>query len=181
MTIKHSVRSWHRPPHIYQDDTVYFITVRALNKLRYFDTDEKKDILSDVIQKGCEMFSIELSAWILLDNHYHILVEISTGRDVPQFVNNVNANSSRLLNKLDNSIGRKIWHQYFDRCIRNEKDYWTRFNYIHHNCIKHGYSNRMEDYQYSSYRSLVEEKGTEWMEDVFRSYPIVDFSVEGEI
>jgi len=171
----------HRPPHIYRGDTLYFTTSSTVNKARFFDSDEKKNILFDVIHKACERFTKELSAWTVLDNHYHILVEIQKGRDVPRLINNINANSSRLLNNLENSSGRQIWYQYFDRCIRNEKDYWRRFNYVHHNCVKHGYANRMEDYQYSSYRSWAKEKGIEWMEDVFASYPIVDFSVEGEV
>lgn len=179
--IKYSAKIRHRPLHIYKDDTIYFITISTMNKTRYFNSDKKKDILLDVIHKACEKFLIQLSVWVVLDNHYHILGKIDKGEKVPQFINNINANSSRLLNILERCKGRRIWHQYFDRCIRNEKDYWARFNYVHYNCIKHGYAECMRDYKYSSYRLWLKDKGSEWMSDVFTNYPIVDFSAEGEV
>jgi len=135
----------------------------------------------DVIYRACSKFIIELSAWAILDNHYHILVEIKRGRDIPMLINNIHTNSSRLLNELEDSMGRKIWYQYYDRCIRSEKDYWTRFNYIHQNCVKHRYSKNIEGYKYSSYQEWIRDKGAEWMADVLTNYPIVDFSVEGEV
>lgn len=171
----------HRPPHIYKDAVIYFITCSTANKLRLFDKEQKKEMLLEVIFKACDRFTKQLLAWTVLDNHYHVLVESDKGEKLAQFVNNINANSSRILNKFENCIGRKIWYQYFDRCIRDEKDYWTRFNYMHHNCIKHGYAKSMEDYKYSSYSRWVKDKGIEWMNDVFDTYPIIDFSVEGEV
>ena len=171
----------HRPPHIYIDDTIYFITAGTVNKAKYFDNDKKKGILLDVINKACRKFLLDLIAWTILDNHYHILTGIDIGEKVPKFVNNLNANSSRLLNQHDKCQGRKVWHQYFDRCIRQEEDYWTRFNYIHHNCVKHGYSDNMRDYKYSSYCQWIEDEGEEWMNNVLETYPVLDFTPEGEV
>ncbi len=168
MTAKQSVKSWHRPLHIYKDNSIYFITVRTIDRIKYFNSDKKKDILSDVIHTACEKFCKDLTAWTILDNHYHILVEVDEGKNIPKLVNNINANSSRILNISENCIGRQVWHQYFDRCIRDEKDYWTRFNYTHHNCVKHGYAKSMEDYKYSSYNQWVNDKGVEWMPDSTR-------------
>ena len=182
MATKQSVKSWHRPLHIYKDNSIYFITVRTIDRIKYFNSDDKKDILSDVIHMAekKDILSDVIHAWTILDNHYHILVEVDEGKNIPKLVNNINANSSRILNISENSRGRQVWHQYFDRCIRDEKDYWMRFNYIHHNCVKHEYAKAMEDYKYSSYNQWVNDKGVEWMRDVFTTYPIVDFSVEGD-
>jgi len=69
-----------------------------------------------------------------------------------------------------------VWHNYWDTGIRTEADYWARFNYIHHNPVKHGYVPRTEDWLYSSYRYYLERKGEEWMTDALRRYPIVDFT-----
>jgi putative transposase len=60
--------------------------------------------------------------------------------------------------------------------MRSEKDYWVRFNYIHHNPVKHGYVSQMADWAFSSYCYYHERKGEEWLADTFSQYPIVDFS-----
>ena len=79
--------------------------------------------------------------------------------------------------------GGGVWNQYQDYCIRNEKDFYYHFNYIHHNPVKHKYVNEQSDvlgYEFCSYRKWIEKKGKEWMNDCFEKYPIKDFTVEGE-
>ena len=51
-----------------------------------------------------------------------------------------------------------------------------RFNYIHHNPVKHGYAANMADWDYSSYQYYLSRYGEEWLADSFRRYPIIDFS-----
>jgi len=63
--------------------------------------------------------------------------------------------------------------------VRDERDYWTRFNYIHYNPVKHGYVQSPEKWEYSSYRNIVARKGQEWVDDVWGTYPILEYDFEG--
>ncbi len=83
---------------------------------------------------------------------------------------------SYLVNKKENETGRKVFQNYWDRCIRDEADFWKHFNYIHHNPIKHGCVKNMEDYKFSSYGFWLNKKGKGWLDSCFRLYPIVDFT-----
>jgi putative transposase len=60
--------------------------------------------------------------------------------------------------------------------MRTEKDFWTRFNYIHNNPVKHGYVKRPEEWEFSSYQYYLRTHGPEWLQDVFMSYPVIDYS-----
>jgi len=100
--------------------------------------------------RSVSIFSVELYAWVILDNHYHLLFWLKWGLDLPRFIQNFHTNSSRLLNKLARQENRKVWYQYQDHGIRNEKNFWQHFNYIHHNPIKHGYVKNMADYEFAS-------------------------------
>jgi len=93
-------------------------------------------------------------------------------------INHIHGKFSYLFNKMDKSRGRKVFQNYWDTCIREEKDLWTRFNYIHHNPVKHGYCDRMEGYRFSSFARYLNEKGREWLDDCFMSYPVVDFTLK---
>ena len=170
----------HRPPHYYFDQKIYFITARTINKEKFFNTKEKKNILKKIIKEAGDKFQITFYAWIILDNHYHLLLNISQGKLLSAFMKAINGKSAFLLNKIDKTEKRKIWFNYWDRCIRNEKDFWIRFNYIHHNSIKHGCVKEMKDHQFSSYNNWIEKEGIEWVNDVFEKYPIVDFTVNGD-
>ena len=171
------MRRFH-PPHIYQDNKFYFITTKTFKNRRFFNTLDKKSMFGQSLRTAIEKFSFELVAWVFLDQHYHMIIKVGLGKQLGRFINNLHANSSRLLNKVENKNGRKIWYQYWDRCIRSERDFWTRINYIHHNPVKHGYTVKIEDYLFSSYNSYIETKGKDWMDSCFLDYPIIDFTLE---
>lgn len=169
------------PPHIYLDKTLYFITAKTFHKESFFDTPEKKIVFFECLVKAVQKFNLELIAWVLLINHYHIIVKIKIGKTLGSFINNIHSNSSRLLNKFENKMGRQIWYQYWDRGIRSEKDFYIRLNYIHHNPVKHREVSKMEEYNWSSYNYYVEKYGTEWINDCFKNYPVIDFTLDEDI
>ena len=170
----------HYPPHYYTDNKIYFITARTVDKKRILDTEEKKAILNKAMIEAGNKFNIGFYAWIILDNHYHILINILKGDSISAFMKLINGKSAFLLNGIEKARKRKIWFNYWDTCIRSEKDFWMRFNYIHHNAIKHNYVKKMSDYSFSSYDQWVVKKGIEWMSDAFEKYPIVDFTIEDD-
>lgn len=165
------------PPHIYQNNTIYFITAKTINSTKFFENG-KKDILYSTILFASEKFRLEIVGLVVLSNHYHTLINVDTGEKIYRFIKNIHTNSSRMLNMKENQKGRKIWYQYWDRCIRSEKDLLTRLNYIHYNPLKHGYTAKIEEYKWSTYRNYLEKFGIEWLSDCFLKYPIKDFSIE---
>jgi len=169
----------HHPPHIFRDDTIYFITARTVDQKLYFDTDSKKKLFCLCLKAGLQKFEIHLYAWVLLNNHYHLLFKIPAGENLSKFINFINGKSSFELNKLENRQGRKTWYQYFDHCIRDEADFWKHFNYIHQNPVKHGFCKNLAEvfnYPFSSARSWSKIKGEEWFDSCFELYPIIDFT-----
>ncbi len=106
------------------------------------------------------------------------MVKVSEGNMLGRFVQNLHSNLARVINKLERSEVRQIWYQYWDRCIRSEKDLHTRLNYIHHNPVKHGLVLNVDDYEWSSYKAYIENKGEEWLKSCFERYPIIDFTLE---
>jgi len=166
----------HHPPHIYISDTWYFLTARIYQNQPLLKSSDAKEFSRDLLKSLVNEFQTRIAAWVILDNHYHILLKSLDGSALPQFIRRFHGRISYELNHRDQTEGRQVWHNYWDTCIRTEKDYWTRFNYILQNPIKHRYAARKEDWPYSSYHFYLEHKGLEWLADAFRRYPIVDFS-----
>jgi len=216
-------RNIHRPTHLYLSHKLYFITGKTLHGEKYFNTNQKKIIFTQIFNNLSKQMSVKIYAWILLDNHYHLLVSFNDSLTavtpmsvtpmsvtpmsatpmpatpmsatpmnsapaninptISKFINRLHAITALKLNKLDNTKSRKVWYQYFDKCIRSEKDFWIRFNYIHNNPVKHGYVknlNELEDYKFSSYSQWLKKNSKEWMASCFAQYPVVDFSCEDD-
>ena len=170
----------HTPIHFYLDDYLYFINAHTYLDRYQMTTEFEKQKLLDKIKEFLKAFNFILYAWIILDNHYHLLFKTRIGRDLSKVFGKIHGGYSYEINEIQNCRGRKIWQNYWDWCIRSEKDFYTHFNYIHYNCIKHDYTRKIKDYKFSSYQYWVKRKGLEWMMSVFKQYPIIDFSIEND-
>jgi len=175
---KEHLKKRHHPIHIYLDDQLYFLTAHTYRNQYQLQEKFHKERLLDKIKEFLHDFNFSLYAWVILSSHYHIQFKTSKGKALAKVIGKIHTSYSFEMNKLDNKRGRKIWQNYWDWCIRSEKDFWTHFNYIHHNPLKHGYVQKMEDYEFSSYRHWLNKKGDEWMKSVFEQYPVIDFTIE---
>jgi putative transposase len=169
-------RSLHHPPHIYLDDTWHIVTGSIYQHNRLLAPEGYKDLVRDHLKSFALKFRIEIKAWVILDDHYHLLLKTKQGADFPHFIAQWHGRTAFDLNTRDSKRGRRVWYSYWDTCIRDEDDYWRRFNYIHHNPVKHEYVLSMEMWPYSSYNFYLEHKGADWMVDVWRQYPVIDFT-----
>ena len=165
----------HHPPHIYIDDTWYAISSATLKHTPFLTSERAKALVRDTLKDFVQRFGIVLWAWVILDDHYHLLLKTSRGKDLPRFFGQLHGSTARQLNLWDATPGRRIWHNYWDTCIRNETDLWSHFNYIHSNPVKHGYVQRLEDWPFSSYHYYLRTKGEEWLQDCWMYYPVIDY------
>jgi len=98
----------HRPPHILQDDTWYFLTAHTYSTEPILKTTEHKDIWVQELLKLVSEFRIEVSAWVLLDNHYHLLGYFKDKDSFPLFVKCLHGVSSFRINQMDHVKGRSV-------------------------------------------------------------------------
>lgn len=164
----------HVPPHLFIDEMVYFVSCRTYQGARILNTADKKQILCRGIWENIKAFECELLAWVVLDDHYHILFRVSKAKSIPLFFQKLHGRTSHEMNKTDGTPGRKVWYNYWDECIRDEKDYYNKLNYIHVNPVKHGYVENPEDYEFSSYRAYLEANGEEWVKGLLHRFPVAD-------
>ena len=68
-----------------------------------------------------------------------------------------------------------IWYQYREKVVYNEDEFYTYFNYIQLNPIKHGLVDNLKelkDYKFCSYKTQLKKFGPEKMNEVVSSYLI---------
>jgi putative transposase len=192
-------REFH-PPHIYTDNACYFLTARIVRKQRLLNTEVKRNLLRDVLKEAISQHGIRLYAWVILADHYHLLLKTAKTSPLYKFIKRLHGQSAILLNKQDATPGRQVWYQYWDRFPRNERDFWSYFNYIHINPIKHGYVRTQDgvllakdkavslapghvpdvhqclaQYQHSSYHFYLRQYGAQFLTDAWMRYPIPDY------
>ena len=172
------------PPHIYKSNTTYFITACTFDNRPILASDTHKRLFRELLKEAVQKGPVQLYAWAVLRNHYHLLLLVKEGGNIGNFIRSVNGPTSRRLNELDGCVGRRVWRNYWDRFPRNEAEFWAYFNYIHIQPIKHRevVPGDAEDihavlrtYEFSSYQYYLREYGKEWLTDVWTSHPIPDY------
>ncbi|MBK9007546.1 MAG: transposase [Anaerolineae bacterium] len=163
----------HRPPHLYLDDAWYFVTASTVGKAHILSSDAHFNLWIKTFNALIAEFNAKLMAWVILANHYHFLFLPQHGLDLGKFMKRLNGSTAFQLNGLDNTRGRTVWYTYWDTCIRGERDFWTRFNYIHYNPVKHGYVQQPEGWLFSSYRQHISDNGEVWMKECAQEFPVL--------
>lgn len=162
----------HVPAHLFIDEALYFVSCRTYHGERILDTHDKKRIVQQTLLEVIREFHYEPHAWVILDNHYHVLFQVSHSKAIPLLFQKIHGRSSFELNRIDGVRGRRVWYNYWDECIRDERDYYNKLNYIHLNPVKHGYVEDAEDYEFSSYRAYLESNGEGRLKEILVRYPI---------
>jgi putative transposase len=157
-------RERHRPPHQTDRGRALFLTASTVGRKRHLASCERRDYFWELIRSGATARSIELIAWVILEEHYHLIIVPAGLQTVEDWIEGIHACSSRDWNREDNATGRQVWYQYWDRSLWTDGDFWSRINYIHANPVKHGYVSAPENWLWSSYRSFAETDDPEQRE-----------------
>jgi putative transposase len=152
------MRTQHTPHHIDLPGSIYMITAGTHQKKMMFGSSRKLALLEDVIMDRCKAIGWKLAAWVILPNHYHILAQSPIERlSLDRLIRGIHSKSALLINRLDNSLGRKVWYNYFDTCVRSKDEYYARMKYILENPEKHGIVSDYREYRFSSYETSLAE------------------------
>jgi len=165
----------HQPPHPVREQTFYLLTATCYEHRPHIHTPERRHT---VLNKLFEQFiqnGMDIHGWVVLTNHYHILVYVHNFDALTNIFQQVHGSTSFTWNGEDNCRGRKVWYRYSDRAMRSERHYYTTLNYIHYNPVKHGLVTSPYDWLWSSVHWYLKYHGREWLRDLWRSYPVRDY------
>ena len=130
-------RTEHHPPHYYAPDCCYFLTATTVSRQPVLQIGANRTLLRDAIKDALVCSGVTLYAWVVLTDHYHLLLRTGESTSVGRFIKGLHSDSASRLNRADGAPGRQVWYQYWDRTPRDEDEFWAYFNYIHINPIKH--------------------------------------------
>ena len=162
----------HAPPHPFRDEGTYLITAANFEHKAVMASPERRTSFQEILLAGFHEIKAEIIGWIILPNHYHIIVTVETLNDASIILQLIHGRTSREWNLQDGLTGRrKVWYRFSDRMMRNEIQLNQTFNYIHYNPVKHGYVKDVHDWRWSSLFLYEEDKGGEWLNEQWRKFP----------
>lgn len=133
-------KDWpHAPIHRINSDGIYMVTGATIHKDHIFNTAEKLRLVENELLTLAKTYKWRLEAWAVFVNHYHFVGRgFSEEESLKKFVHHLHSNTSRKVNRLDDSPGRRLWYNFWDKKLTFERSYFARLNYVHQNAVKHG-------------------------------------------
>jgi putative transposase len=162
-------KSLYAPAHLLVDNAAYFITSKTYQGRHLLASDLIKENLIKTIADCLGEKQWLLKDWVILDNHYHLLVISHKAKDMPKIFRKIHGLSARFI-QTQTPCDLPIWWNYWDYCPRDETDYSVRLNYLFFNPIKHGYVNNLKDYRFSSFHQFMEKQGRKFLVNQFKNY-----------
>ena len=162
---------WHHAPlHRFVPNRIHMITGATLYKKHYFRSHAHLRLMQNLLLERLDDCGWQPRAWACLSNHYHVLALAPEENDLTKLVRGLHSKLSIALNKSEQMSGRKVMHQFWDRCITYENSYYARLNYVMNNPVKHGIIEDARNYAFCSARWFHENYSSSFRRKI-ASYP----------
>ena len=128
---------------------IYHVIQRGNNKSYIFQDEEDKLQLLYLIEKYKEEMMYEILAFVIMDNHYHIIIK-TLEQPIHKIMRLINTQFSKYYNKKNNRCGHTFQNRYKGIVVEDDRYLLSLVRYIHKNPLKAKICKKMQDYKYSS-------------------------------
>jgi len=162
----------HSTPHLAAPESIYLVTAACYeHQPLMLSAGRRRQILNE-LKIAADQNNANIHAWVVLPNHYHLIVETPSLRKFGFSIGQAHGRTSHQWNREDSCRGRKCWYRFSDRIVRSESHYFAVLNYIHANPVKHGFVESALDWTESSLHEYQSELGIEKLREWWLKYPV---------
>jgi REP element-mobilizing transposase RayT len=134
---------------------VFHVGARTNNK-EWFELPLKEvwPLVTDLLSFTGRAFHLEIQAFVLMSNHYHLLVR-APDANLPEAMCYFNREMSKSIGRELNRINHVLGAPYFASLIRGWQHHHAVYKYVYRNPVDAGICGCVETYPYSSLRMLL--------------------------
>lgn len=135
------------------------ITTGTFQKRPFMSGDDRMSILLESLDFNSFKWQWRIIAFVLLDNHYHLLAQTPPGdaSRLAHIIQSAHSYAAYHWRRDDPSIRTRIWWNFWDSPIHDMGALRHQINYIHANPKMHGKIEDPTTYAFSSYRDYLKQ------------------------
>ena len=153
---------------VFLENHSYFITIVTYKRIPILI--DNIDILRDAFKRAKQKYKFKIEAIVILPDHLHMIITPKNPLDYPKIISHikrsfvygiVNSNNkiadilNRKINLTSSQYKRKhsgIWQErFYEHTIRDEKDFYSKLEYIYKNPLKHNLIENPDYWKHSSF------------------------------
>lgn len=148
-----------RLPRLTLADYPHHIIQRGNNRQAIFTTAADYRYLLALLAENAKTFSVDLHAYVLMSNHFHLLATPHDNNGLPKMMQAVGRSYVRYFNDLQGRTGTLWEGRYKSTLIQTDRYLLTCMAYIDLNPVRAGMVLEPKDYPWSSYGYYVGLRG----------------------
>ncbi len=149
-------------------NAIYHVYTRGNCRKTIFKSDQDFSMFLKIVSNVRKKYNFDIFAYCLMTNHYHFLIR-TPDANLPEIMFKINQNYAHYFNRTHNEVGYVFQGRYQAKPVKDEKYFLNLLAYIHLNPIHAGLVCDPGDWEWSSYKSLIENKS-------FYSFMHLDYS-----
>jgi len=143
-----------RPLRIEYPDAWYHVMNRARRGQVAFPAREDKLAFLYLVKETAEMFNLKVSAWCLMETHYHLLVQ-TPDANLARCMRHINGVYTQKYNFRHGSDGTLFRGRYKSILVDADNYLLELVRYIHRNPIRAGLVEKLSQYNWSSHKAYL--------------------------
>jgi putative transposase len=144
-----------RLPRLTVPGYVHHVIQRGNNRQPIVTCDEDRQFLLDLIAENAHKHHVALHAYVLMDNHFHLLLTPETDTGVPQMMQAVGRRYVRYFNDRYQRSGTLWEGRYRSTLIQNERYLMACMVYLDLNPVRAGMVAHAQDHPWSSHQHFI--------------------------
>lgn len=155
-----------RPLRINYENAWYHVMNRGANRQLIYKSNFHRNIFYAVLEEIVERFQIEIHAFCLMSNHYHLLVKTPLA-NLSKAMRHLNSVYTQRFNLTENRDG-PLFRGRFKSILVDSDTYLLQVSrYIHLNPVEANICSHPAEYRWSSYRAYLNRTSFRWLHTSF--------------
>ena len=156
-----------RPLRIEYPDAWYHVMNRGRRGEDIFAAPEDFETFIKLLKEGAEQWQVKISAYCLLSNHYHLLIQTPLG-NLSRFMRHINGVYTQRYNRIHKCDGQLFRGRYKAILVEEDNYILELVRYIHRNPLRAGIVESTDQYVWSSHLDyLTNDKRSNWLHKDF--------------
>lgn len=145
-----------RPIRIEYEGALYHVTARGNERSKVFFTKADYRKFKDYLREGQTKFGFILHCYVLMTNHYHLLIE-TPEKNLSKIMHYLNSSYTTYINIKRKRSGHLFQGRYKSILIDRDSYLLELSRYLHLNPVRANMVERPEEYPHSSYAAYIAE------------------------
>lgn len=146
-----------RPLRIQFPDAVYHVTSRGNERKAIVRNDMDRERFVRTLADMVEQYQVICHAWILMDNHYHLLIETPQA-NLSRAIRHLNGTYTQAFNRHHHRVGHLFQGRFTAILVDKETYLLELCRYVVLNPVRAGMVHHPQAWRWSSYRATVGEQ-----------------------